>query len=136
MSMLNERIADVVANTGLTKTKFAEKINISQPYLSQLCSGAKLPSDRTITDICREFRVDEVWLRTGVGEMHPPVSRTEEIANFLGELLNGGGTPEQRAFIAVMQRTTQAEWAMFSRKLRELAAECEAAEKENGQTSE
>ena len=68
MSELNERISSVVAMSGNTKTKFAEKINISQPYLSQLCSGAKLPSDRTIADICREFGVSETWLRTGVGE--------------------------------------------------------------------
>lgn len=132
---INERIGAVVLDSGLSKTDFAKKLNVTQQYVSKLVSHGN-PSDRTITDICREFRVDEVWLRTGVGEMHPPVSRAEEIANFLGELLNGGGTPEQRAFIAVMQRTTQDEWAMFSRKLRELAAECEAAERENGQTSE
>lgn len=133
---MNRRIREVRVQSGLSQTEFAEKIGLSKNYISLVETGNRMPSDRTITDICREFRVDEVWLRTGVGQMHPPVSRTEEIANFLGELLNGGGTPEQRAFIAVMQRTTQAEWAMFSRKLRELAAECEAAEKENGQTSE
>lgn len=133
---MNSRIREVRVQSGLSQTEFAEKIGLSKNYISLVETGNRMPSDRTITDICREFRVDEVWLRTGVGQMHPPVSRTEEIANFLGELLNGGGTPEQRAFIAVMQRTTQDEWAMFSRKLRELAAECEAAEKENGQTSE
>ena len=50
MSELNERISNVVAMSGNTKTKFAEKINISQPYLSQLCSGAKLPSDTFRSD--------------------------------------------------------------------------------------
>lgn len=133
---MNSRIREVRVQSGLSQTEFAEKIGLSKNYISLVETGNRVPSDRTITDICREFRVDEVWLRTGVGQMHPPVSRADEIANFLGELLNGGGTPEQRAFIAVMQRTTQEEWAMFSRKLRELAAECEAAEKENGQTSE
>ena len=130
------RIKLVRQKEGLTQEQFAGRIGLSRNFVAKIEIGNRMPSDRTITDICREFRVDEVWLRTGVGQMHPPVSRADEIANFLGELLNGGGTPEQRAFIAVMQRTTREEWAMFSRKLRELAAECEAAEKENGQTSE
>ena len=36
MSTINERIAEVVETSGLKKTVFAEKLGISQPYLSQL----------------------------------------------------------------------------------------------------
>lgn len=69
MSTINERIAQVVESSGLTKTAFAAEINISQPYLSQLCfASGKNPSDRTISDICRIFDVDEIWLRTGEQE--------------------------------------------------------------------
>lgn len=87
MSELNERISSVVAMSGNTKTKFAEKINISQPYLSQLCSGAKLPSDRTIADICREFGVSETWLRTGAGEPFAPPGRAEEMGRLVKSLM-------------------------------------------------
>lgn len=34
-----------------------------------MCQGIKVPSARTIADICREFNVSETWLRTGEGEM-------------------------------------------------------------------
>lgn len=132
MSELNERISSVVAMSGNTKTKFAEKINISQPYLSQLCSGAKLPSDRTISDICRVFNVNEVWLRTGVGEPFIPITREDEIAAFAGSVL-GHGTPVQRAFISVLARTTPDEWELFEKKLIELADEVEKAKKETDQ---
>ena len=59
-----------VKDSKLTKTAFAEKINVSQSFISRLVSGEKVPSDRTIADICREFNISELWLRTGEGEPH------------------------------------------------------------------
>ena len=66
---MNERIKKILEELGLKKVEFAERLHISRPYASELCSGAKAPSDRTISDICREFGVREAWLRTGEGEM-------------------------------------------------------------------
>ena len=76
METINDRIAWCVKDSGLTKTAFAEKINVGQSFVSQLCSGVKMPSDRTIADICREFNISEVWLRTGEGEPH--IQRDED----------------------------------------------------------
>ena len=70
METINDRIAWCVKDSKLTKTAFSEKLNVSQAFISQLCSGAKMPSDRTIADICREFNISELWLRTGEGEPH------------------------------------------------------------------
>ena len=66
---MNERTLEIIKTLGIKKTEFAKRLNLSQPYVSELCSGKKLPSDRTIADICREFNIDENWLRTGEGEM-------------------------------------------------------------------
>ena len=73
---INDRIAWCVKDSKLTKTAFAEKINVSQSFISRLVSGEKVPSDRTIADICREFNISEVWLRTGEGEPH--IQRDED----------------------------------------------------------
>lgn len=76
METINDRIAWCVKDSGLTKTAFSERLNVSQAFISQLCSGSKMPSDRTISDICREFNISEVWLRTGEGEPH--IQRDED----------------------------------------------------------
>lgn len=76
METINERISWCVKDSRLTKTAFAEKINVTQQYVSNLCLGKKSPSDRTIADICREFNISEVWLRTGEGEPH--IQRDED----------------------------------------------------------
>ena len=62
---MNIRIAQIIVALGIKRTEFAKKIGISSPFVSELCSGAKKASDRTITDICREFNVSETWLRPG-----------------------------------------------------------------------
>lgn len=86
MDKLNERISLLIKELGTTKTAFAEKLNVSQAFVSQMCSGVKQPSDRTIADICREFGVSEEWLRTGQGEMFIQISPDEELDYILGQI--------------------------------------------------
>ena len=69
MDSISDRISQCITATGLTKTAFSQKIGLTQAYISALSIGRKIPSDRTIADICREFNVNETWLRTGEGEM-------------------------------------------------------------------
>lgn len=69
MSKLRERLIELRKNTGLSQKKFAAKLNMSQTGYASLETGANNITDRTIADICREFNVNEEWLRTGDGEM-------------------------------------------------------------------
>ena len=86
MESINNRIAWCVKDSGLTKTDFAARINISQSFISRLVSGEKLPSDRTIADICREFNISEVWLRTGEGEPHMERDKDEEVLEIMEKI--------------------------------------------------
>lgn len=87
MNHLNERINYLIKSLRMKKTAFAEKLNVSQAFVSQLCSGVKQPSERTIQDICTKFNVNEEWLRTGEGEIFIRLSRNDEISKFVGELM-------------------------------------------------
>lgn len=86
METINDRIAWCVKDSKLTKTAFSEKLNVSQAFISQLCSGAKMPSDRTIADICREFNISELWLRTGKGEPHIQRDEDEEFLEVMEQI--------------------------------------------------
>ena len=101
MTEFKERLALVIKESGCNKTKFAERLNISQAFLSQMCSGVRSPSDRTISDICREFHINENWLRTGVGEMKSETTQREKIAGFFTDVL--ATAPDDRsAFISAL----------------------------------
>ena len=83
---MNERIREIRKDAGLTLEKFGEKIGISASACSLLESGKTNPSNQTITAICRVFRVNETWLRTGAGEPYRKKARAEELAETFAEL--------------------------------------------------
>lgn len=64
---MNERIKQVRKKLGLNQTQFGERIGIKQTTVAGYETGARVPLDTVITSICREFSVNEVWLRTGEG---------------------------------------------------------------------
>ena len=86
-----------------------------------------MPSDRTILDICREFDVNEHWLRTGEGEMFIQKSPGDEVSAFVGNILRGEPDFRQR-FITVLARMTPDEWKLLERTVLDLAEEIKKAD--------
>lgn len=121
---MNERINEIRKAVGLTQGDFGAKIGgLSKNYVWMLEKGERTPSDRTILDICREFNVNEEWLRTGQGEMLRKLSRSDEIAAFFGDVLSG--EPDFRArFIAALSRLNADQWKLLEQIADNLIEEC------------
>ena len=49
--------------------------------------GDRVPSDMVILSICREFGVNEQWLKTGEGSPYIEMTRKQEVESFLGDTL-------------------------------------------------
>ena len=121
MSKVNERIKKLRKSLGLTQQEFSDRIKVKRNTVATYEMGRSMPSDAAISLICREFNVNETWLRTGDGEMFKPVNRDQEIADFMADILKG--EPDFRTkLISVMARLSADEWAMLERRARELAA--------------
>ena len=121
MEHLSERIVELIKALGIKKTIFARTLNVSQAFVSQLCSGERVPSDRTIADICREFDVSEEWLRTGTGPMFVEKTRDEELADFFGHVLARDDFKQR--LLASLSRLDESEWAMLEQVARKLLDE-------------
>ena len=117
---MNERIKKILEELGLKKVEFAERLHISRPYASELCSGAKAPSDRTISDICREFGVREAWLRTGEGEMFVQDTQSEQVAVFLADLTKDDSDTFKKRFIEMLAGLSPADWELLERMAEKL----------------
>ena len=118
---MNERIKKLRKSLGLTQQEFSDRIKVKRNTVATYEMGRSMPSDAAISLICREFNVNETWLRTGDGEMFKPVNRDQEIADFMADILKG--EPDFRTkLISVMARLSADEWAMLERRARELAA--------------
>ena len=46
MNTINERIATVIETLGLTRTDFANRLKLTQSYVSKLANTDSIPSDR------------------------------------------------------------------------------------------
>ena len=120
MNTINDRIAYLIKDLGITKTKFAETINLSQPFVSAVCSGSKMPSDRTISDICREFGVSLAWLEEGVGDMYVQRSANEELALMVTSLMGEADESFRKRFISAMMELPPAFWPEFEKFLKKI----------------
>lgn len=127
---IGERIKKVRKAIGLTQQDFADKIGIKRNSLANYEIGRNTPLDAILVSICREFDVNETWLRTGEGEMFVPQSRDEEIASFVADVLKGESPDFRRRLIAVLARMTPDEWDLLERKARELMEEAKKDETE------
>lgn len=122
MGTIGERIAQLIDETNnLTRTKFAETLGISQAFVSQICSGVRVPSDRTISDICRVFKVNETWLRDGVGPMKTELTQDEQLVEFMTDLMAESSDSFRRRFIAVVSELDAEGWAFLEKIADELA---------------
>jgi len=74
---VKERIKQLRKKLELTQQVFSERIGIKRNTIAMYEMGKTIPSDQTILSICREFNVNEEWLRTGKGEIFLPESNDE-----------------------------------------------------------
>lgn len=69
---MKNRLKQLRKALDLTQTEFAERIGTVQNTITGYESGRRNPSGPVISAICKEFNVNEEWLRTGSGEMFAP----------------------------------------------------------------
>ena len=84
---MNERIRKLRKALDLTQAEFAGRIGVKRNTVATYEMGRNVSSDAAVNLICREFNVNEAWLRTGSGEMFRELSRDQEIAAFFDDVL-------------------------------------------------
>ena len=118
---MHNRISEIIDMSGLTKAKVAERLNVSAAFITKICNGTSNPSDRTISDICREFRVNETWLRTGEGEMRTSSTQRDHLEQFFSDVLTSA--PDARSdCLAAMAKLPPEFWGMLTDCAREIVS--------------
>ena len=117
---IHERIKLVRKDAGDSQSGFAKKLGMTQNFIALLESGARNPSDRTLNDIVRVFGVNELWLRTGEGEMFKTATRNEEISKFFYDILKMEDEAFQKRFIAALANCTTDMWEAAAKFIEEL----------------
>lgn len=74
---MNERIKEIRKTLNLTMEKFGKRLGVGKTAISKIEKGDNSLTDQMFKSVCREFNVNEEWLRTGTGEMFIPNTSNE-----------------------------------------------------------
>ena len=113
METMNERIKALVKESGKTQAEIAKQLNISQPAISNIMSGTKKPSDRTMIDIAALFGVNLEWLKTGKGQKEDKNETRDEIVNYLSQV-SKSNDPYRDAVISALSKMPPKYWEVLS----------------------
>lgn len=114
---MNERLKFIRKNAKLTQTEFAESIGLAKSTWSKIELNYAIATDRTIKDICRVYRVNETWLRTGEGEPFANRSRNQEIADFINDVMESNSSADddfRKRLIFALSRLDSKDWEVLS----------------------
>lgn len=89
---MNERLRKLRKTLNITQREFGERIGVKGNTIAQYELGRNEPIDAVLSLICREFNVNEDWLRNGGSDddMFIKLTEDEELAMYTQMLLDSG----------------------------------------------
>lgn len=102
---MKDRIKALRKELGLTQEKFADRLGVKRNTIASYEIGRNDPIDAVISLICREFKVNEEWLRTGEGDMFLEPEQNDLVAR--AAILLGEKDPVFEAFVSTYSKLNQ-----------------------------
>ena len=112
---MNERIKHIRNNLKLTQAEFAQRIGSTQNSIAGYESGRRTPSSAVISYICKEFNVNEDWLRNGTGNAFLPLNRENQLMKWAGAVLKNEDESFKKRFISMLQELDEEDWAVLEK---------------------
>lgn len=117
---MNIRIEQIRKNEGLSRAAFGNRIGVSGDVINNLERGRVEIKDHIIKLICREFNVNEEWLRNGTGEMFIEIDEEDQLMEWAGRVLGDRSGSFKKKFVKMLMSLSEDEWEFLERKAREL----------------
>ncbi len=131
---MHERIKLLRKALGYNQSDFGKLIGVKQPSIAAYENGTRIPLDAVIFSICKEFGVNESWLRDGTGEMFEEMLPEDEYAAAAAEIAKDD--PLIRQIITIYGRQPEASKEAIRQYIREVAEEVYGNEAKKEETSE
>lgn len=112
---MKDRIKKIRKELDLTQQKIADRLGVQRNTIAMYEMGKTAPSEAIILSICREFNVNEQWLRDGTGEMFIEQTRDEQIASFVGSIQASADDSFKKRFISMLSALDESEWEVLEK---------------------
>lgn len=121
---MNKRLKEIRTFNNMSQEEFGKKIGIeSRAHISALESGNRNITERIINDVCREFNINEEWLRTGKGEMRKQRTRNQELQAFANDVMEDVDESFKKRFILALSKLNESDWETLKKIADELSKE-------------
>lgn len=120
---IGERIKAVRKHFKLTQAEFGERIGVKGNTIATYEIGRNAPVDAIFSLLCREYGVNEIWLRSGEGDMFQAMNEDEELADYLGDVMHDEPESFLRRLTLEMKNWTPEVWQMIEEICKRLATE-------------
>lgn len=113
------RIRELRKVLEMTQNDFAIRIGLTQNTITKYETGLRSPSNQIVISICREFNVNEGWLRTGNGDMFNPMSEDEELDLYIGRI-SGSEDKFKKNLLKALCKLSEDEWNVLKKIISEM----------------
>ena len=120
MNTINERIAFLIKDQGLTQAKFAEMFHFRQSNVSKICNGTVTPTDSLSDAIGTELNVSLAGLEDGVGEMYVQRSANEDLALLVSNIMSDADDSFRKRFISLLMALPPEKWSEIENFVKKL----------------
>ena len=114
-SNISERIRILRKKLDMTQQEFAEQLGVKRNTVGQWECGINALTKQVIISICRNFDVNECWLRTGTGEIFVHQTDDEQLASFIVKILANKSTSFKRKFISMLSVLDESDWDVLEK---------------------
>lgn len=116
--IIYERIKELRKELGLNQEEFGERLGVSRSVIANIeYDRLKRPDQKESLYklICKEFNVNEEWLRTGEGEMFVALNRTQQIAQLTADLFKGEKDSFKERLLLALAKLDESEWKVLEK---------------------
>lgn len=101
---IGDRIKQIRKDTGLTQKDFAERLGLFRGSLANYECGRANPIASVVVLICKEFNINEEWLRTGNGEMYKSIDYDDVgIVEWVADVCKDKSMKSQRKLVTLIK---------------------------------
>ena len=108
---INERIRYLrKEKLKITLDAFGKKVGVTKAAVSDIERGRNNVTDQMFNSICREFGVNEEWLRTGKGPQFIEITRAEQIQQMVDDIMRDHPEAFRRRFVTALAGLDEKGW--------------------------
>lgn len=115
---IGKRIEILRKDLELSRRAFGEKLGVSENVIVNIeYDRLKRPNqkDSLYKLICKEFDVNEKWLRTGEGEMFVELDKENLLMMWAADVLKDESDSFKRRFVKMLSQLEEEDWKVLER---------------------